>query len=177
MNNRERLRKVGRIVVQGERVLLSAVLYGMVLVVLFGVMVRYLPISAGQMGWTEEVARLMLLWLAYWGASLATRDDSLFDLTILVDRMGRKVQLGVQLFSRLLVVGILAVIVWQAYELTVLKLHDVSMTALQIPLFLWSLALLFAGLLMSGYTLWQAVEDVRHFLAGRDRSGKLSSTV
>ncbi|MEN8725242.1 MAG: TRAP transporter small permease subunit, partial [Lentimonas sp.] len=64
------------------KVLLVTVFGLLVAVVLWGVASRYL--LGDQASWSEELARLLIVWLALLGAALVSREDRHLGLDVLV---------------------------------------------------------------------------------------------
>ena len=84
------------------------ILAGIPLVVFYSALVRYLPISGRQMAWTEEVARLLLIWVVFWGAFILQRESGHFKVDLLVKRLGHRTQLLVGILVSLVMVVFLA---------------------------------------------------------------------
>lgn len=72
------------------KVLLVSVFLLLVLSVLWGVASRYL--LGDQASWSEELARLLMVWLALLGAALASREDRHLGLDVLVRQWTEDVQ-------------------------------------------------------------------------------------
>lgn len=107
----QRIGRLGEIVSKIERQLIIASLFIIVLIVFFGVLVRYTPITAKTL-WTAELARLFLLWAAFLGAGVAEGAGGHFRLD-LIDNVSRgKPQLFLQLFIKLVVLGSMGVLIW-----------------------------------------------------------------
>ena len=59
-----------------ERVVGHALSWGLLLVVLVQVVDRFIFAGGLQLAWTEEIARIALVWYAFWGAMLVQEEDS-----------------------------------------------------------------------------------------------------
>lgn len=79
----------------------SSLLFFLTLDVLWGVGTRFL--LGDQASWTEELARLLLVWVALLGGALAYSANAHLGLDLLVDRMDPVVALWCQRFAALTV--------------------------------------------------------------------------
>lgn len=79
--------------------------------------------------WPEEFAGLLLLWLAFVGASLANRQGSHVAVTVILDLLPGRVQGGLRLLWEVLIGAFLVLIAWQGWRLVVLH-WDVENPAL-----------------------------------------------
>ena len=97
-NLRQRLGRVGKIAAMVERETLVVFMSMMVVVVFFGILVRYTPI-AGKTLWTVELARILLLCAAFWAAGSVESFNGHFRLAVFEELVKGKCQLLVQLFG------------------------------------------------------------------------------
>lgn len=67
--------------------------------------------------WTEEVARLLFVWVVWIGAAAAVFRGSHIRFDFLVERVPRPVQVGIGAFVTLGVAGFLILLVYHAYEI------------------------------------------------------------
>lgn len=86
----------------------------MVAVVTSGVIARY--VVRNPMVWTEEIARALMIWMAFLGISIAVRQRSHLGVTLLAERMPISLQRLVKLFSD-------GLIMWFLFVLTVYGLQ------------------------------------------------------
>ncbi|MBA2450393.1 MAG: TRAP transporter large permease subunit [Chloroflexi bacterium] len=94
----------------------TAILAGEVLVVGLGVISRYVfnsPIS-----WTEEIARLLLVWLMFAGGVIAMKRAEHTRVTALIRLLPEDVRIAVDLGMNAVLLVFLAVLGYQAYLLT-----------------------------------------------------------
>ena len=93
----------------------AAVLVALEMVVLLvGVVSRY--VFNAPLTWSDELASILFLWLAMFGAVIALRRGEHMRLTTLVNRLSPNARGWVNLFARLVVIAFVLVIVWPAYE-------------------------------------------------------------
>ena len=92
------------------KVLLVSIFLLLVLVVLWGVASRYL--LGNQASWSEELARLLMVWLALLGAALVCREDGHLGLDVLarlwtddVQRLGQLFVYGIILIFACVIMG------------------------------------------------------------------------
>ncbi len=89
----------------------SLILILLTLVVIYNAMARFLPIDPTQMAWTEEIGRLLLLWLGFVGAGLITREEKHFVIDLFTRRMGGRTRLLWQLLGDVLTIAFLAILI------------------------------------------------------------------
>lgn len=68
-------------------------------------------ISDYSISWTEELARISMIWFAYLTLPLCYREGSMAQLDMLYDRFGRRGRLVLYLMSRVLVILFLVIVV------------------------------------------------------------------
>jgi len=116
MNALHTFRKLNNALVAFLQVILVVVFAILVVDVIWGVASRY--ILGNQASWSEELARLMMVWLALLGAALVCREDKHLGLDVIV----RSWPADVQRLGRLVVnLGILAfaagIMAWGGFQL------------------------------------------------------------
>ncbi|MFH1651860.1 MAG: TRAP transporter small permease [Chloroflexota bacterium] len=109
-----------------EGVVLVTFSVGIVLVVFYGVLVRYLPISGKQMAWTEEVALLLLVWFTFFGAAAVHREGTHFTMNMLVDRLPLRPRMGIALLVDVLIFAFVMFVIVKAFDLIQSTMGDVS---------------------------------------------------
>lgn len=79
----------------------------LVLMVSVGIGARYLPMKVTGVltAPIEELSRLTLVWLVFWGASWVHGEDGHYKVTILVDHLGRRTRSVLLIVSNLAVTG------------------------------------------------------------------------
>ena len=136
----ERLAAVLRWVLIGVFVVLVAV-------VTWGVASRYL--LGDQASWTEELARLLMVWLALLGAALVCREDRHLGMDVVVRSWTEDAQRIARLFVTLLVLGFAAfVMAWGGWQLVSQRFASgQTLPALGVSRGWFYLALPFSGVL------------------------------
>jgi TRAP-type C4-dicarboxylate transport system permease small subunit len=116
--------------------------------VLWGVLTRYL--LGGQARWSEELARLLMVWLGLLGAALACREEKHLGLDIVVRQWPEALQAWVRIFYNVCVGSFaLVVMVWGGGHLVAQRLAAGQMLpALGISKAWFYLALPVSGLLI-----------------------------
>jgi len=163
-NDEEKPRgKWQRLGVNAESVILIAFSVGIVAVVFYGVLVRYLPISGKQMAWTEEVALLLLVWFTFFGAAAVHREGTHFTMAMLVDRLPLRPRKGVALLIDILIFAFVLFVILKALDLIQSTMGDVS-TILRFPRVLIPSGLLLGFSLMLLYSARNIIVDFRGML-------------
>lgn len=121
----ERSSRVVRVLVTAERVLASLALLGTLVFVLLQVFSRY--VLSTPFSWTEEMARLALVWLAFLAAGFVMARRGHITVDLLVERLGPKLRKVVNGFAILVVLVASALMMWAGYQLASM------MTALKSP--------------------------------------------
>lgn len=65
--------------------------------------------------WSEELTRFLLVWLSMLGAAVLLRRDDHIRLELLTDYLTPKLRLGLSLLLRLLVLGFLAILLYESW--------------------------------------------------------------
>ena len=98
------------------KLLLVAVFLLLVLDVIWGVGSRYL--FGTQASWSEELARLLMVWLALLGAALAAREDRHLGLDVIVRTWPEDIQrLGRLLVAVLIIIFAGGIMTWGGVQL------------------------------------------------------------
>lgn len=116
------------------------------------VVVRYLLSDYVTLAWTEELARLFLVWAAMWGAATLQRTDDHIRMTVLVDALPLGAQRIIDILGDLVVLLVLGVITWYGWT-TAWQLRMMSTVSLGIPVSAFALAVSVSGTLMVVHTL------------------------
>ena len=116
------------------------------------ILVRYLPSETLDFFWTEELARLLLVWLTFWGAAVVQRGGDHISMAVFADMLPAAWQRPLHLLSDAVIVVALAFLAWYGWTAAV------SMTAQQTVGLGVTLAVLaypvpICSALMIGYTL------------------------
>ncbi len=160
-NMRERIGRAGEVALKAETAILISLITAIVVIVFFGVIVRYTPVT-GQTLWTTEIARLLLLWSAFWAAGSVERYSYHFRVDLLDNVLSNKVGLIIQVLVRLVFMVSLGIFLWWIipHARSVLGVHTYVLQAPQIifviPLFFGTL-LLFIHALTNSIRLFRKV--------------------
>ena len=142
-----------------ERETLVVFMSMMVVVVFFGVLVRYTPI-AGKTLWTVELARILLLCAAFWAAGSVESFNGHFRLAVFEQLVKGKCQLFVQLFVKLVVLITTGILIWWsiAYCQPAWKVRTF---VLKWPELVFVIPLILGGLLIFTYALTAFIRNFR----------------
>ncbi|HWT81475.1 MAG TPA: TRAP transporter small permease, partial [Candidatus Methylomirabilis sp.] len=122
------------------RVMGIVVLAFMLLVTFLQVIARYFVFLNWQLGWTEEVSRLLLVWLTFLGAALLQQGDGHIRLNLVSRYLGHGGRTVLRLFGDLVMLGFLLVIAYEGYWESVEGLGQTT-PALQAPFTLFTASL------------------------------------
>jgi C4-dicarboxylate transporter, DctQ subunit len=130
------------------------------------VVVRYAFSETLNVPWTEEFARLVMLWLALWGAAALQRSDDHITMTILYDLAPAWLQRLMLLLGDAVTLAVLAPITWFGWQ-NAQMLDIMSTISLGLPLSIFAYTVPVAGGLMLLHTIALAIKrllglPVRH---------------
>lgn len=145
-----------RLLRRASQVLLAA----MLLVTFLQVVARYFVFLNWQLGWTEEVSRLFLVWLTFLGAALLQQSGGHIRLNLLSRYLGERGRLVLRLFGDGVMLGFLLIVAYEGYHESVEALGQTT-PAFQAPLTLFTASLWLAGLAMLVYTALDVAGTVR----------------
>ncbi|CAA6696462.1 MULTISPECIES: TRAP transporter small permease [unclassified Lentimonas] len=140
--------------------LLIIIFVVLVIDVLWGVGSRYL--LGTQARWSEELARLLMVWLALLGAALATREGEHLGLDIVVRQWTEDVQRWASVVVQLAVIAFaLIIMAWGGGQLVAARFESGQMLpALDISRAWFYLALPVSGVLVSCFSLERLFEEL-----------------
>ncbi|MEN8662958.1 MAG: TRAP transporter small permease [Lentimonas sp.] len=135
------------------KVLLVTVFGLLVAVVLWGVASRYL--LGDQASWSEELARLLIVWLALLGAALVSREDRHLGLDVLVRQWTEDVQSWSRIFVHVVVLIFASVVMaWGGWHLVSQRFElGQTLPALGIAKAWFYMALPVSGILTSMFSV------------------------
>ena len=148
-----------RWLVDAERLLAGALLIAVFGVIIFQVFTRY--VLDMPLPWSEEVARLLVVWLTFVGAGFVASRNAHIAVDILAVYLPKRVATVSQIFSMLVVVAASAYMVWAAISLMVLT-GPLKMTATALPMPLLYGAVFVGYLMILGHTILNIVMYLRH---------------
>lgn len=109
----------------------------LVIVVFTQVVSRTLNFS---LPWTEELSRLMIVWLTFLGTSLAIYEKMHLAVTFFVKKANKKTQKGIYFFVHMLTIIFYGVLVFYGFKLTLSATGNLTPT-LQLPMSLFYAAI------------------------------------
>lgn len=114
------------------QVLCVALMFAMLVFVVLQVISRYfLPFS---LSWTEELARFIMLWLIFLGASHIAKASSYIRVDFLVKRMPPKIQFVLNVIVKCMILGTAAHYAWNCFSVfSTVMVQEVS-PSMQIPM-------------------------------------------
>lgn len=116
-------------------------------------------------GWTEELARFLLIWSSFLSATIVVNRSGHFCITFLVERLPAAARQAVALALHLVTIGVLGVMFVQGVRVTAIMRIQVS-PAMDLPMNWIYLSLPVATALMIFFLAAQLVETVRRFRLG-----------
>ena len=119
-------------------------LIGVILRYFVGALTYYLDLDPVPFTWVEEVGEMSLAWLTLIGAAIGVRQRSHFTLYVFAHRLPRGVQVWINRFNYLLIIGVGSLAASYGYELCLLN-RTFATPGLQI-----NLAWLYASAVIGG---------------------------
>ncbi|WP_067730371.1 TRAP transporter small permease [Oceanobacillus damuensis] len=129
-----------------NRILLVAslsILAVMVLVIIYQVFSRQILGSAPA--WSEEVSRLLFVWVSFLGIAYGFREKLHIGVGVLIDRLPKNVQNIFDYFAKVLVIGLGCILFYYGWQFTVLTSSS-TMPATGMPS-----SVLYASIPVSGF--------------------------
>ena len=143
-----------------EDVLAGSFLVTGLCLILYGVMMRY--VFNSPKSWVEEITNYTIIWGALFGVSIALRDGHHIQVDMLYDRLPKKVQRWVRVFSDLMGVLFCLFYTYYGYVLVDKRLES-GMISLDvgIPMWLVYLILPISGIMFLMRFLERLVNSLR----------------
>jgi TRAP-type C4-dicarboxylate transport system permease small subunit len=124
------------------------------------IVVRYALSDYVTVPWTEEFARLFLVWTALWGAAIVQRSDDHICVAVLFDWLPRGLQRAVRLFGDLVALAVLGLIAWYGWN-TAYRQRVMSTVSLGLPIAFFILPVAIGATLMIGHTMGLVVRRLQ----------------
>jgi TRAP-type C4-dicarboxylate transport system permease small subunit len=124
------------------------------------VLARYALADLVTVPWTEELARLLLVWVAFWGAAILQRSDDHISMAVVFDWLPRPLQLAVRLLGDLIALAVLGLVAWYGWR-TALRQMVMSTVSLGLPISAFIIPVALAATLMIVHTIRLMVLRVR----------------
>jgi TRAP-type C4-dicarboxylate transport system permease small subunit len=146
------------------KLLTILIVAGMVFSVLVGVFFRF--VIPMPMAWPPEAARFLMVAVTMIGASVAVRQLDHVGITLLVDRLPRRLALAVYVVGSVLVMGFLFVFIWYSARLTLEMGPRQISSSLGLNMVVAYAAMPIGGFLMLVQQIAALVEAVQRSRAG-----------
>ena len=143
-----------------EQAFSAFLLLSMVAVSSLQILVRYFPSEILDFFWTEELSRLLLVWLTFWGATVVQRSGDHISLAVFADVLPRNWQPPLHLLSEAAIVVALAFLAWYGWDGAQLILVQQTV-GLGVTLAVFAYSVPICSVLMIGYTLnimWRRIQ-------------------
>jgi TRAP-type transport system small permease protein len=143
-------------------IVVGAMLVAICVIVFAGVFFRYF-LHIG-LGWTEEAARYLQIWMTFIGATIAVKRWSHFQLMIINERIPRSWRRATRIFALCVVMALAAVMIVNGAEIT-----EVSWTQTS-PIMSWNFGYLYlvvpvSGVLIMAFAVRHLVDAARGEIA------------
>jgi len=145
-----------------EDLVLFFLFMGMFVASTLQILVRYGLSDVITLPWTEELARLLMVWGALWGAAAIHRSDDHIAMTVVFDYVPAAGQRWLRLFGDVVTLIALVPVTWLGWE-TARSLDIMYTISLGMPLSVFAYPVPVAGALMMLHTLrliwmrWRAI--------------------
>lgn len=142
-----------------ERFVAGALLIAVFAMIIFQVFTRY--VLDMPLPWSEEVARLLVVWLTFVGAGFVASRNAHIAVDVLAVYLPRRIATASQILAMLIVVAASAYMVVAAVSLMLLT-GPLKMTATSLPMPLLYGSVLVGYLMILGHTVLNIVMYLRH---------------
>ena len=120
---------------------------GMLVSLTLQIGIRYALSDYVTAPWTEEFARLVMVWLAFLGAASIQRSDDHISMTIVFDMLGDRAKRWIRVIGDVVTILVLVPVVWYGWKTSILL--DIMYTIqLGVPFSLFAYPIPVAGTLM-----------------------------
>jgi TRAP-type C4-dicarboxylate transport system permease small subunit len=139
------------------------------LVVCYGVIVRYL--FNRPVGWSEELSTYLMVWAGFLGAACTLQKDGHIGVDVLSRRTAARTQIWLSMGRCAVGTAFCALLAWKGYESCSLSfmLGRVSISELQIPLFIPQMAVPVGAALLALQMLERLIRHAAALVADRGR--------
>ena len=122
-------------------------LLGMLISLTMQIGIRYALSDYVTAPWTEEFARLVMVWLAFLGAASIQRSDDHISMTIVFEMLGDRAKRWIRVIGDVVTILVLVPVVWYGWKTSILL--DIMYTIqLGVPFSLFAYPIPVAGTLM-----------------------------
>jgi TRAP-type C4-dicarboxylate transport system permease small subunit len=145
---------------------LAMLILGMTAVIFISVFFRY-ALNA-PLSWSEEIARLMVVWMCFVGCYMALRDKKHIGFDLLFKHLPAGAKRGVDLFNQILMGIFTLVLIWQGL-IFASQFLEVTMPYTNIPVGWFAYSVFpVSGLLMLWQIVLNIVQDARGAKPGKE---------
>jgi TRAP-type C4-dicarboxylate transport system permease small subunit len=130
----------------------------MTVTVIVGVFFRY--VLRNPLGWTEELARYLMIWSALLAVSVAVRYREHVGISLLMERLPLTVARTLAILTKLVILGFLVVLTARGWDMAVRGKMQLSMS-LNTSMFWPLLAVPVTGALTAAQVALQALVDLK----------------
>jgi len=116
-------------------------------VIFTGLQVFFRYILNAPLSWTEELSRITLVWLVFWGSAIATRRKKHLSISFFIDLLPKKIRIYIEVFNQLLLIIFLGILSYTGYRV-ILITKDIVTPALGISYLWFYLIVPISGMLM-----------------------------
>lgn len=122
-------------------------------------------LTTGSIPWSEELARYLMIYMTYVGASVGVKRKSHIAITFLTDRLPRRGALLVELAGNLLCLGLCVLLLRYGWKLVALTMPQKS-PAMRIPMGMAYFSVVLGALLMAIHFLTHVADSALGLLCG-----------
>lgn len=112
-----------------EEIICVGLLVGIVILTSLQVFSRYA--LSDPIGWTEELARFLMIWLVFFGASAGIKRKSHIKIELIINKLSEKWRKVVKTLTSLIVAALLIILIYQGAVLTI-KMSSIPAVTLPI---------------------------------------------
>jgi TRAP-type C4-dicarboxylate transport system permease small subunit len=139
-------------------IFVGAMLVAICVIVFAGVFFRYF-LHIG-LGWTEEAARYLQIWMTFIGATIAVKRWSHFQLMLINERIPRHWRRATRVFALAVVMALAGVMIVNGIEITEISWTQTS------PIMSWNFGYLYlvvpvSGVLIMGFAIRHLIDALR----------------
>jgi TRAP-type C4-dicarboxylate transport system permease small subunit len=141
----------------------QALILMMLLTATLQVVARYVLPAEISVPWTEEGGRLMMVWVALWGAAALQRADDHICMTVVYDALGNVGKRLMLIFSDLVTLAVLLPLVYWGWQ-NARVLDIMTSISLGLPLSIFAYSVPVTGAVMIVYTVKLLTDRLRGIL-------------
>jgi TRAP-type transport system small permease protein len=151
------IRGLERVLTLAVKALGGLLIVAMVIAVSIGVFTRYVLLQPVE--WSEEVARFLMVWIAFLGAAVGVRARAHYGILLVTNRFPERLQTALVVFGDLCVLLFAALLI--RYGLSILEVTGLQTSpTLRVPLSVPYTVIPLGGALMAFYVLLDLAELV-----------------